>query len=228
MRLEEYISVLTKTEFFKNFSDKDIISLFNRNNFKIREYPKRTIIYLQNQKCKSFDMILKGVVVVKTIDENGKVLTVSEFKIGDTIGENLLFADCNNYPMTVVAKTATTILHMDKDLVLKLCQMDIDFSNELLRSISNKILIIGTKLKSVTMKTIRQQIIEFLANQYYIQNTFEIKLNMSKKEWAEKLGVQRPSLSRELSKMKKEGLIDYNRNIIHIKKLDIIKNYLNN
>ncbi|WP_069649408.1 Crp/Fnr family transcriptional regulator [Caloranaerobacter ferrireducens] len=227
MKLLKYIPVLRKTKFFRNFSDKDIITLFNENNYKIKDYPKRTIIYLQNQKCKSFDMILKGIVTIKTIDENGKVLTVSEFKTGDTIGGNLLFADCNNYPMMVEAKTETTLLHMDKELVLRFCHTDMNFSNELLRSISNKILIIGTKLKSVTMKTIRQQIIEFLVNQYYIQNTLEIKLNMSKKEWAEKLGVQRPSLSRELSKMKKEGLIDYNRKIIYIKNLDIIKNYLN-
>ncbi|KGG81502.1 hypothetical protein Y919_00630 [Caloranaerobacter azorensis H53214] len=227
MRLLKYISVLKKTKLFKNFSDNDIIALFNENNYKIKDYPKRAIIYLQNQECKSFDMILKGTVIVKTIDENGKVLTVSEFKTGDTIGGNLLFADCNNYPMTIEAKTETTLLHMDKELVLRFCQMDMNFSSELLRAISNKILIIGTKLKSITMKTIRQQIIEFLANQYYIQNTPEIKLNMSKKEWAEKLGVQRPSLSRELSKMKKEGLIDYDRKTIFIKDLDMIKNYLN-
>ncbi|WP_427339099.1 Crp/Fnr family transcriptional regulator [Caloranaerobacter sp. DY30410] len=227
MKLLEYIPVLKKTKFFKNFSDKDIITLFNENNYKIKDYPKRTIIYLQNQECKSFDMILKGVVTVKTIDENGKVLTVSEFKTGDTIGGNLLFADCNKYPMTVESKIETTLLHMDKELVLRFCLMDMNFSSELLRSISNKILIIGTKLKSVTMKTIRQQIIEFLANQYYMQNTLEIKLNMSKKEWAEKLGVQRPSLSRELSKMKKEGLIDYDRKIIYIKNLDMINNYFN-
>ncbi|KPU28024.1 hypothetical protein TR13x_01370 [Caloranaerobacter sp. TR13] len=228
MKLLEYIPVLKKTKFFKNFSDKDIIALFNENNYKIKDYPKRTIIYLQNQKCRSFDMILEGIVTIKTIDENGKVLTVSEFKTGDTIGGNLLFADCNNYPMMVQAKTDVILLHMDKELVLRFCQIDMNFSNELLRSISNKILIIGTKLKSVTMKTIRQQIIEFLVNQYCVQNTLKIRLNMSKKEWAEKIGVQRPSLSRELSKMKKEGLIDYDRNTIYIKNLDIIKDYIDN
>ena len=39
---------------------------------------------------------------------------------------------------------------------------------------------------------------------------------MSKKEWADKLGVQRPSLSRELIKMKEEGIIDYDKDTISI------------
>ncbi len=69
------------------------------------------------------------------------------------------------------------------------------------------------------MKTIRQQIIDYLTYQYHKQNSLRIILNMSKKEWSEKLGVHRPSLSRELSKMKREGLIDYDRNSVTIKYL---------
>lgn len=36
------------------------------------------------------------------------------------------------------------------------------------------------------------------------------------------MGVQRPSLSRELFRMKEEGLIDYNYKYIYIKDLDAI------
>lgn len=49
---------------------------------------------------------------------------------------------------------------------------------------------------------------------------------MSKKDWAEKLGVQRPSLSRELIKMKEEGLIDYDKEKIFIKDINAIKEYV--
>ena len=50
-----------------------------------------------------------------------------------------------------------------------------------------------------------------------------IFMNMSKKEWADKLGVQRPSLSRELMNMKKDGLIDYDRKNIKILDLEEIE-----
>jgi Mn-dependent DtxR family transcriptional regulator len=46
---------------------------------------------------------------------------------------------------------------------------------------------------------------------------------MTKKEWADKLGVQRPSLSRELIKMKDECIIDYEKDIIFIKDLDLLQ-----
>jgi len=46
---------------------------------------------------------------------------------------------------------------------------------------------------------------------------------MSKKDLAEKLGVQRSSLSRELNKMRRDGLIDFNANYIIINNLNLLK-----
>ena len=47
---------------------------------------------------------------------------------------------------------------------------------------------------------------------------------MTKKKWAESLGVQRPSLQRELLRLKEEGLIDYDFKYIFIKDLEGLKN----
>ena len=41
------------------------------------------------------------------------------------------------------------------------------------------------------------------------QNSNIIKLNMTKKALAERIGVQRTSLSRELAKMREDGLIEF-------------------
>ncbi|MFO8191449.1 MAG: helix-turn-helix domain-containing protein [Bacillota bacterium] len=46
-----------------------------------------------------------------------------------------------------------------------------------------------------------------------------IKLTLSKKELAKRFGVQRPSLGRELKKMSREGLIEYDTRTITIKGL---------
>lgn len=50
----------------------------------------------------------------------------------------------------------------------------------------------------------------------FSKNNTTIKLSISKKELAKKFGIQRPSLFRELKKMKEEGLIDYNHKYIRI------------
>ena len=54
------------------------------------------------------------------------------------------------------------------------------------------------KIKTLALKTIRQSLEELLLYEYHAQKSTTIDLNMTKKELAEKTGVQRPSLSREL------------------------------
>jgi len=54
----------------------------------------------------------------------------------------------------------------------------------------------------------------------YVQKSNIIKIEVTKKDLAEKFGVQRSSLSRELNKMRKDGLIEYDAYSITIVNLD--------
>ncbi|PRR80466.1 Crp/Fnr family transcriptional regulator [Clostridium vincentii] len=221
--MKTYIDFLKNMDLFKGFSNEEIVDLFTINLCKIKEYKKNSILYFQNEKCTSFDIILKGTISVQRIDSNGNVLTISNFTLGDILGGNLLFSNKSFYPMTVVSKNNTVLLHIDKDLVLKLCQSNIHFLKNFLESLSDKTLILTDKIKSLSMKTIRQCIIDFLIYESYSQNSKTIKLELTKKELAEKFGIQRSSLSRELNKMRIDGLIEYDAYSITIVETDILK-----
>ena len=59
-------------------------------------------------------------------------------------------------------------------------------------------------------KTIRESVISYLNYERKKQNSNIIKLNITKKALSERIGVQRTSLSRELAKMREDGLIEFN------------------
>lgn len=223
MDINKYLNILKNNKLFADFTKEELLSLFNKSNLQVLNYEKGKLIYIENQKSTTLDIILEGSLLVQKIHKDGNTLTISEFHQGENIGGNLIFADRHFYPMTVIAKSNCKILHLQKDLVLELCQLNKVFLYEILKSLSNKTTIISGKLNSIAMGTLRQRILEFLAYEYFQKGELEINLNMSRKEWAEKLGVQRPSLSRELMKMKKEGLIDYSRNYILIRDMDLLK-----
>lgn len=223
MEFNKYINVLRLTKLFKDFSQEKFNSLFNETNHRIHEYKKNSIIHFESEKCSTLDVILEGEILVQRIDANGNVLTIAQFNIGDTIGANLLFGNNNSYPMSIIAKSNTIILHINQDFLLELCRNNKSFLIEFLKCISDKTLILTNKIKSISMKSLRECIIDFLNYEYYSQNTTKIKLNMTKKELAERLGVQRTSLSRELNKMRSDGIITYDTNTITINDMQIIK-----
>ncbi len=223
MNINKYLNLLLASDLFNAFSEKDLKELFEAGQYHISKYDRGSMIHTVGQQCVSWDIILKGHVIIQQIDEKGDVLTVTGFSMGDDIGGNLLFSEYTSFPMSVTAKSDAVILHIDRELVLELCQYNKDFLIEFLKCISNKTAILTSKIKKISMKSIRELIIDFLNYEYHVQKNKTIKLHLSKKELAEQMGVQRTSLSRELNKMEKDDLISYNAQSIIIKNFRIIK-----
>lgn len=221
----DFIYLLEHVDLFKELSLKDINELITDDCFKTKTYKKNSVIYFQNEKCTTLDIVLKGIISVQGIDDKGSYISISDFNMRDVIGGNLLFSHKNFYPMMVLAKTDATILHIKKDLILKLCQSNTSFLINFLQALSDKTLILTEKIKTLSFKSIRQCIIDYLIYEKYIQNSNIIKLTLTKKQLAEKFGVQRPSLSRELNKMRKEGLITYDAYSIEILDETSLNNY---
>lgn len=226
MKLDKYIDVICKSVLFQALTKEETLCVFEYLNYKISNYSKDDIIFQEDQNCDNLGLILDGNVEIQKIDSNGKVLAVATFNKSDIFGELLIFSDHNKFPMTIVSKSNSTILHIAKDSVVKLCQSETNFLYAYLKLVSNKAFILNQKLKEVTLKTIRQQIIEFILQQADEQASDEIQLKMTKKEWADKIGVQRPSLSRELIKMKEEGLINYEKSTVYILNKHDLSRYL--
>jgi CRP-like cAMP-binding protein len=86
-----------------------------------------------------------------------------------------------------------------------------------LELLSNKLLILNKKVKMLSLESIRKKIENFLMEEYKKQGSNIIKVSLSRKEMAEHMGIQRPSLSRALIKMRDAGIIDFNREVIIIK-----------
>lgn len=212
----DFIHILKRIDLFKEITQEDIIKLFTMGSYDIKNYKKNSVIYFPNEQCTTFDIVLKGTISVQGIDEKGNYISISDFTAGNMIGGNLLFSHKNFYPMMVLSKNEVTILHLKRNLVLKLCQSDTTFLTKFLQSLSDKTLILTDKIKSLSFKSLRQCIVDFLIYESYAQGSKKIKLRFTKKELSEKFGVQRTSLSRELNKMRKDGLIEYDAHSITV------------
>ncbi len=222
MNLEDYIHILKSVSLFKNFTEDNFSSLFQNVDYTISRYAKDSMVFIAGEKCDTLNIILDGKIRIQKIDPFGKSLVITEFNACDIIGEALLFGEKTSYPMTGISTTNTVVLRISKEAILYLCQHNSTFLIEFLKFLSGKSITLSNKLDQISLKSIRQKICEFIIFEYRKGNKLKVKLNMSKKEWADKIGVQRPSLSRELIKMKNENLIDYDKHYIYIKDLEKI------
>lgn len=92
--------------------------------------------------------------------------------------------------------------------------------------LSEKVLILNNKIKSLSLKTVKQKVVDYILQECISQKTNSIKLKGSKEDLALYLGIPRPSLSRELIKLRDEGLIDFDRHFINVTDLENLEEVL--
>lgn len=214
MNKKNHFDGIKELSLFKTIPEEQWQTLRKTHSMPIKSYKKGSVIHFQNESCQGLEIILSGSVTIQRINEAGNAMTISDFYTGDILGANLLFSSNPVYPMTVISKTPCDILVLNQPLILAFCQQSTGFLSQFLKEISDKTLVLTGKINTMAMKTIRDSILDFLLLEKKIQGTSIINLPFSKKEWAERLGVQRPSLSRELNKMRAAGLIDFDHKTI--------------
>lgn len=214
--MDQYMHLIHESTLLNTLRAEQIIRLFEEGKFKIVCYKKDSVVHFDGEVCTKLEIILSGKIVVERIDESGNVLTISDFYSDDVLGGNLIFSSNPRYPMTVMSRLPTVILEISKDVLFDLFCTNQLFLRTYLEFISDHASILSDKIKHYINKSIRESIINYLNYEQKRQNSNKIKLTMPKKMLAEKIGVQRTSLSRELKKMKDDGLILYDTLFITI------------
>ncbi|NBJ17031.1 MAG: Crp/Fnr family transcriptional regulator [Dehalobacter sp. 4CP] len=216
--MNDYISLIQKNTLLHSLSIEEMCSYLRDGSFRICSHNKNNIVHFSGDVCLKLDIILSGKVIVERIDESGNLMTIAEFFSNEILGGNLLFSKNSHYPMTITAKQPTIILEIEKERLFTLLSYNHDFLKSYLEYVSDHAMILGDKINHDVNKTIRESIMSYLDDERKIQNSDHIKLNLTKKALAEKIGVQRTSLSRELAKMRNDYLILFDKNSITILK----------
>lgn len=216
INMDKYTNLLGKCIPLSSISAGDIGSCLRDGSFRICTYGKNSIVHFSGDACLKLEIILSGKVAVEHIDESGNLMTIAEFYGNEILGGNLLFSKDPQYPMTITAKQSTVILEITKERLFGLFSDNHEFLKSYLEYISDHATILGDRIKHYVNKTIRECIMNYLEYEREKQNSSHIQLNITKKAWAERIGIQRTSLSRELAKMRKDGLIRYNSKSIEL------------
>ncbi|MEK6264096.1 MAG: Crp/Fnr family transcriptional regulator [Clostridium sp.] len=217
---------------FKNLTPEELKNLLTNINYSIYDNCKNCdecrgcIIALEGDICNSLGIVIRGELEVQKHYASGKVVTLAKLNKGKTFGEAIAFSETNLYPATIVKSKGSIILYISKKDILAMCSAYPKVLNNFMQLLSSKILLLNSKIKELSFETLRQKISNYLLTQYEIQKTLSLVLPLSRKDLAEHLGVQRPSLSREFVNMKDDGLIDFNKSLVQIKDLEGIEDIL--
>ncbi len=211
-----YLAALNQSPPFDQISTAALNELFQAGLILFRTFQKGEVIHLQSEHCFQLEVILSGAVAVQNIDASGNLLVVQDLTKQDMLGANLIFSTRNIYPMTTLAMQDTILAIVLTETIFALCRENEPFLRSLLQSFEDRMLLLTSTIQRIAHKSIRNLLVDFIKYEAALQNQMTLQLPMQKKELAERFGIDRTSLSRELSKMRDEGLIAFDARSITI------------
>ncbi|VEU80575.1 Crp/Fnr family transcriptional regulator [Haploplasma axanthum] len=210
------LSILTKSKLFSGMSLTEINILIKSMNAAYIHYKKGDILINENEIVSDLGIILSGVAQSKKLNIYGKQTIVSMYYPGGYTA--LLTAISNNRkcPMSIYALEDINIISIPISNIFSYYPDHLSlhqrFLINLFDSVSERALELHDRNDCLTMPSVRDKILTFLNQLAKTTGSKILLLPFNREEMAEYLDVDRSALSRELSKMKSENIIDYYKN----------------
>jgi len=200
---------------FSDILETDIDELLKCLNAETKRFSKGQCVFSEGEQIKLVGFLNSGLLLLERIDYWGNRTIWNRIEPGDTFCEAYAYASNNVIPFNVVADADSVVTLMDCSRVLKTCSNACRFHSSVImnltRILAEKNVQLSRKLELVTERTTREKLLSYLSEQAQIAKSSSFTIPYDRQELADFLAVERSAMSAELSHMKQDGLIKYNR-----------------
>lgn len=231
MNIEPWLPVLLENRLFKGISTKELTGMLLCSGAYLSSFKKSETVAIENEKLNGIGIILEGSVSIGKDSASGDRMMMARLDHGEIFGEVAAFAG-NVWTATVISEKDTRILFIPPGPLLEMddskCPGRQKVILNLLHIVSIKAKRLNEKIEILSLKGIRKKICSYLMMQYQKTRKKEFVVPLKRGEMAEFLQVSRPSLSRELIRLKDEGIIDFKGSHFHLIDIESLSDQLKN
>lgn len=210
------IEKLTQYDLFRSVDKDDLNAMIANRDIVERSYAKGRTMHQKGSICQGVHLLCSGKLVAYALAANGSETIVFEFEPGDVVGTSFLFGEEKRFPLNVFCTSDCRLIYISREAVLRLLS-NYGFTLAFIRALTLNAQRMNQKISIYTRGSLRKNLMDYLSALSVEQQSVTVSLPMTKKELADYFCVQRPSLFRELKRMKDEGLIAINNREITLR-----------
>lgn len=212
--MDEFL--LSGCPLFAGIEKEQIHSLLQCLTAKHSVYKKDGFIFRADERARYVGIVLAGGANVIQEDFWGNRTILTHVGVGELFGEAFSCAEIDRLPVSVIATQPSQILLIDYRKIVTVCSCACVFHSQLisnmLRILANKNIFLTQKMGHLSKRSTREKVLAFLSAKAVDAKDNHILIPFDRQELADYLCVERAALSRELSAMKKDGLLTYHKN----------------
>lgn len=208
--MEKKIAILEGCRLFHGTKAEDIGDLLRNLHAAERKYPKESFVLRRGDVTDSLGILTEGALRIVTEDFAGNRNIISEIEPGELFAEVFAAVRGVRAAADVEAKADSRVIWIKVDEILE--NGGRELVENLLGVIAGKNLMLNRKIEHLSRRSTREKLLSYLTSEMRRNGCRTFDIPFDRQGLADYLSVDRSAMSAELSKMKKDGLIDYRKN----------------
>ena len=213
---------LSKTLLFQGIRPEETEAMLKCLSARTGTYQKGETIYRAGDTVTEVGIVLSGSVLIQNDDIWGNRSILDQIGPGQVFAETYACVPEERFMVTAEAAERSEILFLNVGRILRVCTNACGFHSRLIRNLlslaAQKNLNLSRRIFHTSAKSIRGRLLSYLSWQAQIRGSREFEIPFNRQQLADYLSVDRSALSAELGKMKREGLIQVEKNHFKMEK----------
>lgn len=222
-----YTQAILNCPLFKGVQPEELKDLLGCLNVSFKALDEGEYAFHLGDDISYVYIVLEGAMEIAKETLNGNRNIVAFLGESQLFGEGVVCTTKRLAPVSAKATAKTLLILIPYEKILKTCGHSCNFHHQLIRNmmllLGEKNYMLNHKIDLLMLKGMREKLATYLLNESNRQASLSFNIPLSRNELADYLNVSRPSMSRELGRMRDEGLIDYYKNTFKILNLNALK-----
>lgn len=213
--MKKYFEVLRKCPLFNQIEDENLIAMLNCFGAKVEFFDKKYTIFAEGTRAKHIGIVLSGSAQVIQVDYYGNRSILFAVEPSEMFGEAFACAEMQSMPAAVIANEPCEVMLIDCNHILHTCSNNCGFHQQIIfnmmKNLATKNVMFQQKIEITSKRSTRDKLMTYLMFQAKKMKSSSFDIPFDRQELADYLEVDRSGLSAEISKLRKEGIIENQR-----------------
>ena len=214
--MKKYLQILKKCPLFHGIAEDNLLRMLTCLGARVTEFDKKYTIFAEGSPAKHIGIVLSGAAQIIQVDYYGNRSILAGVGPSEIFGESFACAESRNLPISIIASEPCEVMLIECAHILHTCQNNCGFHQalifNLMKDLATKNILFHQRIEITSKRSTREKLLAYLVLQAKNAGSDSFEIPFDRQELADYLEVDRSGLSAEISKMRKEGILDSRRN----------------
>ena len=213
--ISDSLHILMGSPLFRGVAREELLAMLHCLGVEEARYTKHQYVYRAGEKVTTIGFVLSGRIYGVRIDFWGNRNLLSTAEPGDLFGESWACTQTGVASADMVAAEASRVLFFNVQRVITVCgsacSLHTRVISNILQVVAGQNLDLMRKIEHTTQRTTRGKLLSYLSEQARRTGSTSFSIPFNRQELADYLSVERSAMSAELGRLRKEGLLEFDK-----------------